>query len=96
MEPLLISYAQEITNSPIFLAVTGHLERTLHSAKEELSVATQDTLDKQKDLASEKAMAKLDKYSRQEVLDNDWLKREVMYKFMHCWNVLMIYVLNGS
>ena len=25
----------------------------------------------------QKAMAKMDKYSRQEVLDNDWLKKEV-------------------
>jgi len=55
----------------------AHLERTLFTAKEEVGKHTEDTLDKQKDLASEKAMAKMDKYSRQEVLDNDWLKQEV-------------------
>ena len=53
------------------------MERTLQSAKEDVKQETQETLDKQKDLASEKAMAKMDKYSRQEVLDNDWLKKEV-------------------
>ena len=56
---------------------SAHLERTLDAAKVDIEKHTEETLDKQKYLATEKAMAKLDKNSRQEVLDNDWLKREV-------------------
>ena len=58
-------------------AKTGHLERTLNKAKTEIEEYTENKLDKQKYLATEKAIAKMDKYSRQEVQDNDWLKREV-------------------
>lgn len=54
-----------------------HLERTLGHAKTEIEKDTDDRLDQQKYLATEKAMSKMDKTSRQEVLDNDWLKREV-------------------
>ena len=35
------------------------------------------TLSESKNFFFQKAMAKMDKNSRQEVLDNDWLKREV-------------------
>ena len=63
--------------------MTGHLERTLVQAKDEVEKHTDETLDKQKYYASEKAMAKMDKYSRQEVLDNDWLKKEVSCRNIH-------------
>jgi len=60
-----------------FDEMASHLERTLELAKSEITSKTKDTLEKQKFIATEKAMAKMDKYSRQEVLDNDWLRREV-------------------
>ncbi|KAL5010357.1 hypothetical protein ScPMuIL_012662 [Solemya velum] len=60
-----------------FNEMSGHLEGTLEQTKTEIKRYTEDTLDKQKYLASEKAIAQLDKNSRQEVLDNDWLRREV-------------------
>ena len=59
------------------LYIKGHLERTLNKAKAEITDYTENKLDKQKYLATEKAIAKMDKYSRQEVQDNEWLKREV-------------------
>ena len=34
-------------------------------------------------LEFQKAIKQMDKYSRQEVLDNDWLKREVGYWYLH-------------
>ncbi|KAK6187775.1 hypothetical protein SNE40_005727 [Patella caerulea] len=60
-----------------FDEMAGHLNKSLEKTKAEIEIYTDDTLAKQKDLASDKAMEKLDKHSRQEVLDNDWLKREV-------------------
>ncbi|XP_060063304.1 coiled-coil domain-containing protein 83-like [Ylistrum balloti] len=55
----------------------NHLERSQEKATAEINQHTEETVDKQKYLASEKAIGQLDKYSRQEVLDNDWLRREV-------------------
>ncbi|XP_021359396.1 coiled-coil domain-containing protein 83-like isoform X2 [Mizuhopecten yessoensis] len=55
----------------------NHLERSQEKATSEINQHTEETVDKQKYLASEKAIGQLDKYSRQEVLDNDWLRREV-------------------
>ncbi|XP_033741617.1 coiled-coil domain-containing protein 83-like [Pecten maximus] len=55
----------------------NHLERSQEQATAEINHHTEETVDKQKYLASEKAIGQLDKYSRQEVLDNDWLRREV-------------------
>ncbi|KAK3754835.1 hypothetical protein QZH41_011317, partial [Actinostola sp. cb2023] len=63
----------EISHSDI----AAHLERSLNIAKEEISSYTDNTLSKQKDIASEKATNSLDKYSRAEILDNRWLKKEV-------------------
>lgn len=60
-----------------FTEMRGHIERSLNQAKDEITEHTDQTLDNQKYLATENAMARLDKNSRQEVLDNDWLKREV-------------------
>ncbi|XP_071956060.1 coiled-coil domain-containing protein 83-like [Antedon mediterranea] len=59
-----------------FLEMQGHLEKTLGVAKDEIRKSTEQRLDEQKYIASEKAMTTLDKFSTQEVKDNDWLKRE--------------------
>ncbi|EDO38344.1 predicted protein [Nematostella vectensis] len=55
----------------------AHIEKSLKISKEEIEAYTDNTLAKQKDIASEKAANSLDKYSRTEILDNRWLKREV-------------------
>ncbi|XP_072036467.1 coiled-coil domain-containing protein 83-like [Amphiura filiformis] len=59
-----------------FDEMKGHLERTLNIAKDKIKTSTEDRLSEQKHIASQKAMTKLDKWSTQEVMDNDWLKRE--------------------
>lgn len=60
-----------------FQEMKSHLERSNERAKNEISTRTENMLDKQKDLATQKAISKLDKYSQREVLDNEWLTREV-------------------
>lgn len=60
-----------------FEEMTAHLERTLNIAKEEIKKETTERLDEQKYIASEKAIKTLDKFSSQEVIDNDWLKKEL-------------------
>ena len=57
----------------------------MNKAKTEIAEYTESKLDKQKYLATEKAIAKMDKYSRQEVQDNDWLKREVSDSRVDGW-----------
>lgn len=60
-----------------FQEMKTHLERSNERSKNEISSRTESMLDKQKDLATQKAISKLDKYSQREVLDNEWLTREV-------------------
>jgi len=60
-----------------FVDMAAHLTRDKDEVINDIAKSTEDTLSQQKDKASEKAMAQLDKKDRQEVLDNDWLKREV-------------------
>lgn len=60
-----------------FQEMKSHLERSNERSKNEISSRTESMLDKQKDLATQKAISKLDKYSQREVLDNEWLTREV-------------------
>lgn len=60
-----------------FQEMKTHLERSNERSKNEISSRTENMLDKQKDLATQKAISKLDKYSQREVLDNEWLTREV-------------------
>lgn len=60
-----------------FDEMSAHLHRNLLKTKDDIEKYTDDTLSQQKDKASDKAMAQLDKKDRQEVLDNDWLKKEV-------------------
>ncbi|XP_041463628.1 coiled-coil domain-containing protein 83-like [Lytechinus variegatus] len=60
-----------------FEEMRAHLERTLNIAKEEIKKETTERLDEQKYIASEKAIKTLDKFSAQEVIDNDWLKKEL-------------------
>ncbi|XP_064617817.1 coiled-coil domain-containing protein 83-like [Liolophura sinensis] len=67
-----------------FELMASHLELSLDTTKSDIKKKTDNALDQQKYLAAEKAMAKLDKQSRQEVLDNDWLKREVEIHKREC------------
>ncbi|KAK2179362.1 hypothetical protein NP493_494g01008 [Ridgeia piscesae] len=60
-----------------FTEMKAHLEGTWDKAKEEILADTEVSVEQQKYLASQRAMSKMDKYSKQEVIDNDWLKREV-------------------
>ncbi|KAK7494832.1 hypothetical protein BaRGS_00013959 [Batillaria attramentaria] len=60
-----------------FDEMSAHLHRNLLKTKADIEKYTDDTLSQQKDKASDRAMAQLDKKDRQEVLDNDWLKKEV-------------------
>lgn len=60
-----------------FQEMKTHLEKSNERSKNEISSRTENMLDKQKDLATQKAISKLDKYSQREVLDNEWLTREV-------------------
>ncbi|XP_056014461.1 coiled-coil domain-containing protein 83-like [Ostrea edulis] len=60
-----------------FQEMKSHLEKSNDRAKNEITSRTENTLDQQKDLATQKAISKLDKYSQREVLDNEWLTREV-------------------
>ncbi|XP_045197458.2 coiled-coil domain-containing protein 83-like isoform X2 [Mercenaria mercenaria] len=55
----------------------SHLDSSLAKTKDEIEKYTEEKVDQQKHRASEKAINQMDKHSRQEVLDNDWLKREV-------------------
>lgn len=72
---LLEQELQDMDDSATDMA--SHLTRDKDQAISDIERSTEDTLSQQKDKASEKAMAQLDKKDRQEVLDNDWLKREV-------------------
>jgi len=68
---------QEMEDMDIsFQEISEHLQSTLSRAKEEIEKSTSEILDRQKYIATEKAIAKMDKYSRREVIDNDWLTRE--------------------
>ncbi|CAH1798140.1 unnamed protein product [Owenia fusiformis] len=60
-----------------FEEMSGHLEKTQEKARNEIQEYTDTTLDKQKHLATERAMGTMDKYDRQAVLDNEWIKQEV-------------------
>ncbi|KAK7107638.1 coiled-coil domain-containing protein 83-like [Littorina saxatilis] len=60
-----------------FDEMSTHLHQNLLQTKADIEKYTEETLAQQKDKASDKAMAQLDKNDRQEVLDNDWLKKEV-------------------
>ncbi|XP_062603942.1 coiled-coil domain-containing protein 83-like [Saccostrea cucullata] len=60
-----------------FQEMKTHLEKSNERSKNEITSRTESMLDKQKDLATQKAISKLDKYSQREVLDNEWLTREV-------------------
>ncbi|KAL3881283.1 hypothetical protein ACJMK2_027738 [Sinanodonta woodiana] len=60
-----------------FNEMKAHLEGTLNETKDEIQRLTDEKLDQHKHNATEKAIHQMDKYSRQEVLDNDWLRREV-------------------
>ncbi|XP_014670963.1 PREDICTED: coiled-coil domain-containing protein 83-like isoform X2 [Priapulus caudatus] len=55
-----------------------HLEHVLEGAKEDIGQNMTQTLDMEKELASEDAISMLDKLCRQEIMDNKWLKREVV------------------
>ncbi|XP_077976996.1 coiled-coil domain-containing protein 83-like [Glandiceps talaboti] len=61
-----------------FDEMKSHLEKTLEKAKSEIGKTTDEKLNSQKEIASEKAMKTLDKWSAQEVMDNDWLKKEAV------------------
>jgi hypothetical protein len=68
---------QEITDmEESFREITAHLQAKLTRAKDEIEKSTAEILDRQKFIATEKAVAKMDKYSRREVIDNSWLTRE--------------------
>ncbi|KAK3097159.1 hypothetical protein FSP39_006938 [Pinctada imbricata] len=60
-----------------FDEMKAHLERSDKRARDEISDYTENMLHKQKDVATQKAISKMDKYSQREVLDNEWLMREV-------------------
>lgn len=60
-----------------FDEMSTHLHHNLLKSKANIEEFTEDALAQQKDKASDKAMTQLDKSDRQEVLDNDWLKKEV-------------------
>ncbi|XP_070568528.1 coiled-coil domain-containing protein 83-like [Ptychodera flava] len=61
-----------------FDEMKAHLEKTLEKAKTEIGKTTEGKLNSQKEIASDKAMKTLDKWSAQEVMDNDWLKKEAV------------------
>lgn len=70
---------------------TGYLQKTLDHAKDEINQEIEERLDKQKYLASERAIAKMDKHSRQEVSDNDWLKKEVRRLQCITWRLFVYF-----
>lgn len=65
-------------NNTLSKILAGHLDSSLEKTRNEIQIYTDETLNQQKHKASEKAINQMDKHSRQEVLDNDWLKREVL------------------
>ncbi|XP_064628147.1 coiled-coil domain-containing protein 83-like [Lineus longissimus] len=73
---LLENELEDMQNA--FEEMTAHINRNLDKAKDEIRQSMDETLDNQKFIASEKAMGRMDKNSKQEVLDNDWLKRETV------------------
>lgn len=60
-----------------FNEMIGHLETSNTKDKEKIKFYTEETLKSQKTEAKNKAIGQLDKYSRQEILDKEWLEREV-------------------
>ena len=50
----------------------------MNKAKQEIEEYVEKKVETKKYQATERAVARLDKYSRQEIQDNDWLKREVV------------------
>ncbi|XP_043927123.1 coiled-coil domain-containing protein 83 [Protopterus annectens] len=58
-----------------------HFSKTLAGLKTKINTETEKKINEKKQLASEKAMNKLDKQSCQEIQENEWLAREVkIYK----------------
>ncbi|CAL1538518.1 unnamed protein product [Lymnaea stagnalis] len=72
---LLEQEIQDIESS--FVDMEGHLSKENELAIHELEKLTEEALAQQKDKASERALTQLDKNDRQEIMDNEWLKREV-------------------
>lgn len=66
---------EDMANS--FNEMIGHLERSNVKDKEKIKLFTEEKLKSQKTEAKNKAIGQLDKYSRQEILDKEWLVREV-------------------
>ncbi|XP_059502563.1 coiled-coil domain-containing protein 83 isoform X5 [Stegostoma tigrinum] len=55
----------------------GHFHRALARAKEEIDRITKEQMDEKKAMAAEKAVGYMGRYSRQQVKENAWLKKEL-------------------
>ena len=61
----------------LYSECAGEQEDKLNTAKREIEVKWQKSLEMEKEKVSEKLLDSLDKDSRAEMVDNGWLKREV-------------------
>ncbi|RXM29425.1 Coiled-coil domain-containing protein 83 [Acipenser ruthenus] len=62
-----------------FQEMADHMQRSLDATVNEINKQTEKQIDDKKHLASEQAIRHLDKQTRQEVKENDWLKREAQF-----------------
>ncbi|XP_071138023.1 coiled-coil domain-containing protein 83-like isoform X1 [Mytilus edulis] len=72
---LLTKEMEDMENS--FSEMIRHLETSNTKDKSKIKNFTEEKLISQKTEAKDKAIGQLDKYSRQEILDKEWLHREV-------------------
>ncbi|XP_015197021.2 coiled-coil domain-containing protein 83 isoform X1 [Lepisosteus oculatus] len=64
-----------------FQEMADHIQRSFDVTINEIDKKTEKLINEKKHLASEKAIKHLDKYTRQEIKENEWLKREIaIYK----------------
>ncbi|XP_062910006.1 coiled-coil domain-containing protein 83 isoform X4 [Mobula hypostoma] len=67
--------------------VQDHFSRTLERAKEEADKLAKKQMDEKKAIATQKAISYLGRHNRQEVKENEWLKKELKQYSMEVANI---------
>ncbi|XP_032878397.1 coiled-coil domain-containing protein 83 isoform X2 [Amblyraja radiata] len=60
-----------------FSEMKEHFRKSLAKVKDETDRLTQEQMDEKKEIATQKALSYMGKHSRQEVKENEWLKKEL-------------------
>ncbi|XP_072120450.1 coiled-coil domain-containing protein 83 isoform X2 [Mobula birostris] len=70
-----------------FSEMEDHFSRTLERAKEETDKLAKKQMDEKKAIATQKAISCLGRHNRQEVKENEWLKKELKQYSMEIANI---------